>query len=167
MTVLIDLDLTLVDSGAAASLRRQRDWPAVYRAIPSFSLYDGIDAVLKDLADRGIPVCVVTSAPAAYCGRVLSHFGITCNSTVCYHDTQQHKPHPAPILKALDLLGVTSSDAVTVGDEARDVVAGRAAGVTTIAALWGSADSAAVLAERPDVVCRTPADLQTHLQSIF
>lgn len=167
MAVLFDLDLTLVDSTVAASLRRQRDWPAVYRTIPSFSLYDGIDALLKDLADREIPVCVVTSAPASYCGRVLSHFGITCHSTVCYHDTQQHKPNPAPILRALDLLEVTSSKAVAVGDEARDVVAGRAASVTTIAALWGSVDAAAVLAERPDVVCRTPAELRIHLQSIF
>jgi phosphoglycolate phosphatase len=51
----------------------------------------------------------------------------------CAHN----KPHPEPILCACRDLGVTPADTVYVGDAARDMQAGRAAGTATVAALFG------------------------------
>ncbi len=167
MAVIIDLDLTLVDSSSALHLRRQRRWSDVYRAIASFSMYHGVRELLSALNERDVPVCIVTSSPRSYCERVLQHFDITCASSVCYHDTRQHKPHPAPILLALQRLGVHAERAVSIGDEPRDIVASRAADVTAIAALWGASDPSTLLATEPDAAFETPGELQSHLCSLF
>ncbi|MES2959754.1 MAG: HAD-IA family hydrolase [Pseudomonadota bacterium] len=53
-------------------------------------------------------------------------------------DTTPHaKPHPAPLLEAARRVGVEAGGCVYVGDDQRDMVAGRAAGMTTLAAAWG------------------------------
>ena len=53
-------------------------------------------------------------------------------------DTTPHaKPHPAPLLEAARRLGVAPQRCVYVGDDLRDVQAGRAAGMATLAAAWG------------------------------
>src|SRR5690606_5718676 len=49
----------------------------------------------------------------------------------------QRKPHPAPLLLAADELGVSAADCIYVGDAPRDIEAGRAAGMVTIAAAFG------------------------------
>ncbi len=52
------------------------------------------------------------------------------------------KPHPEPVLLALDRLGTKANDAVFVGDSRHDIECGQAAGVATAAALWGPFDRA-------------------------
>jgi phosphoglycolate phosphatase len=53
-------------------------------------------------------------------------------------DTTPHsKPHPAPLLEAARQMGVAADDCVYVGDDLRDVQAGFAAGMATVAAAWG------------------------------
>lgn len=53
-------------------------------------------------------------------------------------DTTPHaKPHPAPLLEAARRLGVKPSQCLYVGDDERDVVAGNAAGMYTVAATYG------------------------------
>ena len=130
-------------------------------------MYDGIRELLNTLHDRGIPVCIVTSSPRSYCERVLQHFDIACASSVCYHDTRQHKPHPEPILLALQRLGVGAGQTVSIGDEPRDIAASRAANVTALAALWGASDPTALLAAQPDAAFETPGELRSHLCSVF
>jgi len=51
--------------------------------------------------------------------------------------TAHAKPHPAPLLEAARRLGVAPARCVYVGDDLRDVQAGRAAGMVTLAAAWG------------------------------
>ena len=167
MAVIIDLDMTLVDSSSAIQLRKQRRWSDVYRVIASFSMYDGVRELLNTLIDRNVPVCIVTSSPRPYCERVLRHFDIACASSVCYHDTKQHKPHPAPIVLALQNLSVDAGQAVSIGDEPRDIAASRAANVTALAALWGASDPTALMAAQPDAAFETPNELQSHLRSMF
>lgn len=54
-----------------------------------------------------------------------------------YDSCHIHKPDPYPVRLALDKLGYTPEEAVFVGDSPHDIKAGNAAGVITIAALWG------------------------------
>ena len=59
-------------------------------------------------------------------------------TTIISGDTTAHtKPHPAPLLEAARRMGVSPADCVYVGDDERDVVAGRAAGMGTVAAGYG------------------------------
>lgn len=163
MAVLIDLDLTLVDSSRAERLRRGRRWADVYAAIPDFTAYDGVSELLAELVARNVPVCIITSSPRSYCGRVLTHFGWGALETVCYYDTRRHKPHPEPIRAGLAKLGVTAEDAVSVGDDPNDVAASRAAGVYSVGALWGAPDRCALEAAAPDALCETVGELRELL----
>lgn len=56
---------------------------------------------------------------------------------VCGDTTPHSKPHPAPLLEAARRLGVDAAHCVYVGDDLRDVQAGHAAGMLTVAAAWG------------------------------
>jgi pyrophosphatase PpaX len=78
---------------------------------------------------------------------------------VFLEDTDSHKPNPEPILAALKLLSSPSQAAVYVGDSRHDIVAARAAGVRSVAALWGPAPRTELEQERPDVVAESITDL--------
>lgn len=48
------------------------------------------------------------------------------------------KPHPAQMLKALDLMGVSAKDAISFGDRVIDIEASNAAGIESVACFWGT-----------------------------
>ncbi len=75
-------------------------------------------------------------------------------------DTERHKPDPAPILAAVDRLGVAPADAAYVGDSPFDVRAAKAAGVFAIAVAWGGIHGDEVLErEEPDAFVRHAEEL--------
>ena len=160
MGVLIDLDLTLIDSLLAEPLRKARKWRQVYDVIPKFTAYDGVTELLAELAANGIPICVVTSSPEPYCHQVLDHFKWTGIQTVCYYDTKEHKPHPAPILLGLEKLGVTAAQAISVGDDAKDTAAAKAARLYAVGALWGALNKEALIKSGPDALCNNIGELR-------
>ena len=63
--------------------------------------------------------------------------GVYFDVVVGSDDTERHKPHPEPVLKALELLDARPEDAAYVGDSPFDVAAARAAGVYAVAVGWG------------------------------
>ena len=72
---------------------------------------------------------------------------------VTMEDTAEHKPHPASLLKGLELLGNISSErAAYVGDAPFDVAAARAAGTLSIAVSWGAFTEEALWAAGPDLL---------------
>jgi HAD superfamily hydrolase (TIGR01549 family) len=158
MGLILDLDLTLVDSSCADAKRRAKQWPEVYPLIKTFPIYDGIADFLKFVKHAEIPTCIVTSSPQPYCTRVLDFLGVKF-PTVCYHDTKNHKPHPEPIRKALKDLGVSAGDAMSVGDDPKDVLASKAAGVHAVAATWGCVARNDLLRAGPDTVCDSVEEL--------
>jgi len=82
---------------------------------------------------------------------------------VARQDTTEHKPHPAPLLAALDKVGASPSQAAYVGDAIWDVMAARAAGMTAIAVTWGAGVEDELMALHPDVMCQTVRELQDVL----
>jgi N-acetyl-D-muramate 6-phosphate phosphatase len=56
---------------------------------------------------------------------------------VCGDTTPHAKPHPAPLIEAARRLAIEPSRCIYVGDDLRDVQAGSAAGMVTIAVRWG------------------------------
>lgn len=162
--VIFDLDLTLIASSEAEQLRRQRRWSEVYQLIPTLQPYEGVNVLIGALSTRGIKTAIVTSSPASYCNRVIGQWRWTVATTVCYHDTVEKKPHPAPIVRALSNLAVASSDAIAVGDHPNDIVSARGAGVFAVAALWGIPDPSALVKVRPDISCSTVAELAQFIE---
>jgi phosphoglycolate phosphatase-like HAD superfamily hydrolase len=81
---------------------------------------------------------VVTTSPRPYAERLLEHLGLDVPVLVAYHDVGRRKPHPDPILRALEILGVPPTRAAHVGDRAEDDVAARAAGVASVLVDWSA-----------------------------
>ncbi|HJQ23843.1 MAG TPA: HAD-IIIA family hydrolase [Blastocatellia bacterium] len=123
--------------------------------------FDGTRAVVEALRRRGYRIGVVTSK-----GRDLATRGLRLcaldemiDAAIFLEDTQVHKPQPEPILAALARLQVTPQEAAYVGDSCHDMVAGRRAGVKTVAALWGPMPRADLECERPDHLADSINDL--------
>ena len=102
-------------------------------------LFDGMAEVIDELERQGIAWGVVSNKVERYVRPILAALGVLERSaTAIGGDTTAHaKPHPEPLLHAARLAGVLPSQAVYVGDDERDIHAGRAAGMTTVAAGYG------------------------------
>ncbi len=101
--------------------------------------YPGVAETLATLKERGHPMGVVTSKGNAMMDRGLRFIGADKYMRVAigFDSCHLHKPDPFPVLLAIGKLGYTPSESVFVGDSPHDIKAGNAAGVTTVAALWG------------------------------
>ena len=117
--------------------------------------------VLNELRRRGYLIAVVTSKSRELGLRGLRLCSLDCllDSAIFLEDTSFHKPRPEPILAALERLRTSSASAVYVGDSRHDIVAGRAAGVRTVAALWGPSPRTDLESERPNFVAESITDL--------
>jgi pyrophosphatase PpaX len=102
--------------------------------------YPGIAEAVGALAAAGYPLAVVTSKMDAMARRALRHVGLdhAIPLVIGCDATDRHKPDPAPVLLALDRLQTRPEDAIFFGDSPYDMMAGRSAGVTAVAALWGA-----------------------------
>ena len=101
--------------------------------------YPGVAETLAELKERGHPMGVVTSKGNAMMDRGLRFIGADKYMRVAigFDSCSIHKPDPFPVLLAVGKLGYTPAESVFVGDSPHDIKAGNAAGVTTVAALWG------------------------------
>ncbi len=102
-------------------------------------IFDSITVMLAGLEERGLPWGIVTNKSKRFTGPLLASIPALAKSAVAISgDTTPHsKPHPAPLLEAARLMQVDPARCVYVGDDERDVVAGLAAGMGTVAAAWG------------------------------
>lgn len=101
--------------------------------------FDGVPELLQTLRDKGLRWGVVTNKMARFTdplSRAMPLFESA--SVVISGDTTPHaKPHPEPLFEAARRLGLSPSHCLYVGDDERDIVAGRAAGMPTVAATYG------------------------------
>lgn len=126
------------------------------------ALFEGIAPVLDALDRAGMPWAIVTNKATRF-GKPLVHalgLGSRAATLVCGDTTAHSKPHPAPLLEAARRLGVSPAGCVYVGDDRRDVVAGRAAGMETVAVAWGYlGEEDPIGAWSADHVLQIPAEL--------
>lgn len=101
--------------------------------------FDGVPDLLQGLADAGLPWGIVTNKSERFALPLCRGLGWQQHAAaVVGGDTTPHaKPHPAPLLEAARRVGVAAADCVYVGDDERDIAAGRAAGMATVAVRWG------------------------------
>ena len=101
--------------------------------------FGGVAELVEALCERGLRWGVVTNKSARFTDpltRAMPLFA-SAGAIVSGDSTPHAKPHPAPLLEAARRLGVDPAGCVYVGDDERDMVAGRAAGMRTVAATYG------------------------------
>ncbi len=130
--------------------------------------YDGVCETLQLLRRRGHAIGVVTSKSDALAMRGMAVSGIAryMDTVVGCDSCVRHKPDPEPVLLAVERLGCRPDAAVFIGDSIHDMAAGNAAGVTTIAALWGPFTRADLEPSRPSHYLESISGLPTLLQSL-
>ena len=137
-SIIFDLDLTLVDTTPLEQARADRNWQLAYSMIPQCAIYEGLGEVLEIIRKHNIKTCIVSTSPRPYVENIVKYFNLPINHIVAYHDAKPIKPHPAPMLKALELLGCEASSAVSFGDRVIDIQSSNAAGIESVACFWGT-----------------------------
>jgi len=123
--------------------------------------YDGVVAEVRRLRAGGKALGLVTSKMRGGALKGLRLAGIEDAFTVVVgsDDVTNPKPHPEPVLVALERLDRSPGEAVFIGDSRHDLECGRAAGVATAAVLWGPFDRAHLQDLEPDYWLEQPHDL--------
>lgn len=131
------------------------------------SLFPGIPEMLADLSRLGCRMGVVTSKHRRYALLSIERFDLVhfIRVIVGADDVTRRKPEPEPVLEALRRLGGRTEESLMVGDGVFDIQAARAAGVRSVAALWGTREVKALLAAGPHFVARTPQDIVALVES--
>ncbi|RZI41530.1 HAD family hydrolase [Herbaspirillum sp. HC18] len=124
------------------------------------NLFDGVPALLAALQSQGISWGIVTNKAARFTDLLAPKIGLGKAGCVISGDTTPHsKPHPAPLLEAASRLGLTPAKCWYVGDDLRDIQAGRAAGMATIAAAWGYCGHAEPATWEADALADSPLEV--------
>jgi 2-phosphoglycolate phosphatase len=102
-------------------------------------IFEGVDHLLEQLDQAKLPWGIVTNKSERFTNPLTDLMGLRQRavSTVSGDTTPHSKPHPEPILHAARIANIDPSKSVYVGDDIRDIVAGKAAGMQTIAAAYG------------------------------
>jgi phosphoglycolate phosphatase len=103
------------------------------------TVFDGVAELIADIDRAGFHWGVVTNKSARFTVPLTKAMPLFNTArTIVSGDTTPHaKPHPAPLLEAARQLEVAPERCIYVGDDERDIVAGRAAGMPTVAAAYG------------------------------
>ena len=143
--IIFDLDLTLVDTTVAEPYRSKRDWNGAYSVLPQCTVYEGLQEIFDVIRKFSINTCIVSTSPRTYVEKVVQQFNLPINQIVAYHDAKPIKPHPAPMLKALEVLGCDAKSAISFGDRVIDIQSSNAAGIESVACFWGTKEKAELL----------------------
>ena len=102
-------------------------------------LFDDIDHLLDLMDQAKLPWGIVTNKSQRFTNPLVELMGLNQRSisTVSGDTTPHSKPHPEPILHAAKLANIDPTKSLYVGDDIRDVIAGKAAGMKTVAAAYG------------------------------
>jgi phosphoglycolate phosphatase len=128
-------------------------------------LFDGYAEILDQLEARSIPWGIVTNKPEWLTHPLLEQLGLAQRTGVVIGgDTlKQRKPHPLPLQVAAERLRVSCNNCIYVGDDERDIIAGKAANMKTLVAAYGYIeDAASIEAWEADGVIDQPHNLLEH-----
>lgn len=103
------------------------------------TIFDGVGQLIEQLLQRQMAWGVVTNKSARFTEplTLAMPLFVTAGAVVSGDTTLHAKPHPAPLLEAASRLGLDPDRCIYVGDDERDIVAGLAAGMGTVAATYG------------------------------
>ncbi len=150
----------------------QKDYLGRYakRLAVGSRVFDGVDTLLDTLDGAGRKWGVVTNKPGFLTDPLMEALDLARRSaaTVSGDTLPVRKPDPAPLLHACEIAGITPQQTVYVGDAARDIEAGRRAGMLTVGAAYGyvTAEDDPVRWEADELVSTT-AELSQIITKVF
>lgn len=121
-------------------------------------LYDGFSEVIKILNEKGI-ICAIASSKTKKQYEIdFFKTGLQeyMKSVVLAEDTKRHKPHPDPILKAIEILDIKPEDSIYIGDTIFDLRASKAANIDFALVQWSGANASKIEA---DYYLKEPVDI--------
>jgi phosphoglycolate phosphatase len=126
--------------------------------------YPGVRETLEALA--GYRKAVISNKREALSRRLLEELGLASYFDVIFgsDSAEERKPSPRPILKILELFGLSPDAAAIVGDSNYDIEAGKAAGIATVAVTYGYRDASVL--QGADVVIDSIAELPLRLKDM-
>lgn len=109
------------------------------RLLQETRVFEAMQPLLAALESRQQPWGIVTNKALRFAEPLVQGLELHRRAAVLIggDSTPHAKPHPAPLLEAARRLAVEPARCLYVGDDHRDVIAGRAAGMATVAAGWG------------------------------
>ncbi|MCR8959488.1 HAD-IA family hydrolase [Variovorax sp. S2] len=109
------------------------------RMLLNTHVFDGVQALIDAIRARGLAWGVVTNKSARFTNPLTRAIPLfeSAGAIVSGDTTPFSKPHPEPLHEAARRLGIPSNACIYVGDDERDIIAGRAAGMKTVAATYG------------------------------
>jgi phosphoglycolate phosphatase len=123
--------------------------------------------LLDGIRTAGMEWGIVTNKPARFTDPLLPQIGLAHAGCVVSGDTTGFaKPHPAPLLEGARRLGIAPQECWYVGDDKRDVEAGQAAGMITVACAWGYCGTIEPSTWGADYLLDTPTDLLEALREV-
>jgi N-acetyl-D-muramate 6-phosphate phosphatase len=128
--------------------------------------FDGVAQMLQALKNQGIAWGIVTNKSKRFTNPIARQIPLLHSAcAVVSGDTTPHaKPHPAPVLEAARIAGYAPERCWYVGDDKRDIDAGLAAGMFSVAAAWGYMGEHALDSWGAHAIAHAPADLLQWLR---
>ncbi|MCM3410339.1 pyrophosphatase PpaX [Metabacillus litoralis] len=123
--------------------------------------YETVFETVKTLKEKGFKLGIVTTKIRATVnmGLTLTKLDQFFDVVVTLDDVENAKPHPEPVLKALEQLGSKPEEAIMVGDNHHDVEAGKNAGTKTAGVAWSIKGREYISSHNPDYLLETMSDL--------
>ena len=146
--IIFDLDGTLYNTANVDVLLRQlkqvkrmspeyhQIWKEIDKSIDGYKDYDGIADVLNFVRENDVKAVLVTGAVKRRTNK-LKRFNLPLIGIVSRFDVSHKKPHPAPMFRALEILGCDASKVLSIGNQVIDLQASNGAGIDFALASWG------------------------------
>lgn len=137
---LLELGFNL--SPADSDFLTMRDeYLAIYEDVLTHSpvLFEGMSEVLETIENKGFRWGIVTNKPKRFTAPIMQSMRLDKRAAciVSGDDAPRPKPYPDTLLMACDMMNTQATSCIYIGDAARDIEAGQAAGMRTAVALYG------------------------------
>lgn len=141
---------------------KYREWNAAHHD-ELVTEYDGVKETLTELHAMGIRLVIVSTKMHATVIKGLDILGVThlFEHVIGSDDVSHVKPHPEPVLKALELLQLEKEDVMMIGDNSHDIEGGQNAGVRTAGVAWSIKGEEFLRNYHPDFILQHMSDLIT------
>ena len=146
--IIFDLDGTLYNTANVDVLLRHlkqvkrmspeyhQIWREIDKSIDGYKEFDGIAEVLDYIRKNDIKTVLVTGAVKRRTNK-LKRFNLPLMGIVSRFDVGHKKPHPAPMFRALEILGCDAGKVLSIGNQVIDLQASKGAGIDFALASWG------------------------------